>query len=78
MKRLTPVQVEWEDSAFTGGWRRSYQRVTTSQCKTIGYLIEKTKRQVVVSMDVNEDGGYAETMAIPRAVVKSIKKVKVC
>ena len=71
------VAVEWVDSAFTAGWRVSSDAVPTfSHCKTVGYLVEHSKRQIVIAMNVNDDGGYGDSMAIPRRVVRTVKKVK--
>ena len=68
------VLVEWEDAAFTGGWHP--KSVTTSQCTTVGYLIEKTKVQVVVALNGCEDGGFGEAMAIPRTCIRSIRRIR--
>lgn len=70
------VEVKWIDSAFNQGWRTASQKVTYSECLTTGYLVEKSARQVVVAMQVNDEGGYSEAMAIPRSCVKSIRKVR--
>ena len=72
------VEVKWVDSAFNQGWRLKYDSDTSiSECKTVGYLIKKNKKQLVIAMNVNDDGGYGEAMAIPIECVKSIKKVKI-
>ena len=68
--------VDWVDSAFTPGWRLSTSEAPTySLCRTVGYLVEQSKKQVVIAMNVNEDGGYGESMAIPREIVRKVKKV---
>ena len=76
MPKYPAVRVDWVDSAFTQGWQRSWAKVRTSECSTIGYLIEKTKEQVVVAMGINEDGGYGEALAIPRANVRKVRKLR--
>lgn len=68
------VLVEWEDSAFTAGWRHG--KVSTSLCKTAGYLVEKDKALVVIAMNVSDTGSYGEAMAIPRACVRSIRRLR--
>jgi hypothetical protein len=73
MKRKL-VLVTWIDTAFEPGWKTSYSTPPTySVCKTAGYLIEKSKKKVVISMNINEDGGYGECMIFPRGNVKKIE-----
>lgn len=72
------VEVKWVDSALNIGWKSEYSKETSiSQCKTVGYLIKKNKKQLVIAMNINDSGGYSEAMAIPIGCVKSIKKVKI-
>ena len=75
-KRRKLVHVEWEDSAFTPGWRsHDHNLPGTSPCESVGFLLEKSKSRVILAMQVNGDGGYGEAMAIPRSVVKKIREL---
>ena len=67
------VVVDWVDAAFEPGWKHSREaRPTWSTCKTTGYLVVKNKQKIAIAMNVNDDGGYGETMVIPRSTVRKI------
>lgn len=77
MVKMRLVQVKWVDSALNIGWKSRYSKETSiSKCKTVGYLVKKNKKQLVIAMSVNDSGGYSEAMAIPIECVKSVKGVK--
>ena len=76
MKKKYPlVEVVWVDSAFSQGWHSHTTYTPPTECRTVGYLTHKTKECVNISMNVHEEQ-RAETMTIPRACVKSIRKVR--
>lgn len=76
MRKL--VEVLWLDSAFHTGWKNSRVSVDISHCRTTGYLVERNKHRVVVAMHSEDgvDGSYGEAMAIPRACVKKIRRLR--
>ena len=70
------VEVEWVDSAATGGWNpaRKFIESGTSRCRSVGYMIERSNKQIVLVTNLSDDTGNAgEGMAIPTACVKRVR-----
>lgn len=74
-KRPKKVMVKWEDSAATSGWydldRKPYGAV---MCYSAGWLIEDTKKHVVLALNWNE-GQCGDYMTIPRSAVRKVKRL---
>lgn len=75
MKKCKLVEVMWIDSSFSAGWKTRSTYSAPEMCRTVGYLTHKDKKCVNVSMNLSSES-RSETMAIPRANVKSIRKVR--
>jgi hypothetical protein len=73
-QKFSLVEVEWLDSSFNGGWRSHDTYSTPETCRTVGYLTHKDKDVVNVSMNVSPEQ-RGETMAIPKKMVKRIRKL---
>ena len=69
------VEVRWRDSATVCGWHDLGEIVKPVTCRTVGYLIHRDKRQVIIARDVNKRQ-WGEAMSIPTAVVRSIRRVR--
>lgn len=82
MKTTTPYEVTWLDSCVDSGWHAhdaAFVRAAPTLCKSVGYLIERTKTQLVLaqSWTTNEDGDQlADVLTIPAAVVKSVRRLR--
>ena len=76
MKKPKLVEVTWVDSAMTPGWKRAGTVVEPSECRTTGYLTYKNKEVLNIAMQVNDDGGFGEAMAIPIVCVRKIRKLR--
>ena len=75
-KKFRLVEVTWIDSAFNQGWRLPKFYVPPAECKTVGYLTHDEKDFINVAMNVNDEGGWGEAMAIPRVCVRKIRRVR--
>lgn len=77
MKRRI-VEVEWVDSASTGGWGHpdAFIKSGLARCRTVGYVLERTKDHIVVVQNVGDDTGrVGESMAIPASCIRSVRRL---
>lgn len=80
------VEVEWDDSASSHGWRSPEEVLTetgTTACRSVGYLVRKTTRLVTIVQsrhDLLREPGIkdfmGEALTIPRSVVRRIRVLK--
>ncbi len=73
----TAVLVTWLDAASRSGWR---SRSRISKCgpiriKSLGWLLEKNKKYVIVSQNLSKWQAGA-LLSIPRSCVESIEELK--
>lgn len=57
MKTYSLIEIVWEDSRSPNvGWQftKEADMPDICKCKTVGYLIEKTKKKVVVAQNVGD------------------------
>ncbi len=69
------VEVIWHDAAGETGWEslHSAQQADIIVCTTLGYLIKKDRRRVVIASSIREDITRVEhTTTIPRTWVVKI------
>lgn len=72
------VEVTWADSSSTTGWQREVDTVPLT-CWSAGYLVHKDKTSVVVALNASSNlsrNSFGDTIVIPAAVVKNIRKLK--
>lgn len=77
-KNLKPYIVEWDDPATVGRWRDIAQarEETASRCVSVGFLVEKTKKKIVLSLSYDEECRHvSDTIVIPRGVVRSCRRL---
>lgn len=72
-KRL--VIVEWIDATANSSWQDSGTVISPIKAWTSGFLIHEEDGFVMVSGTVSEDGGFNQTMTIPRGMVASIRDI---
>ena len=70
------VYVEWEDSCTVYGWRDP-ELDGPSKIKSVGHLVTKNNKFMVISTSQSESGRFVDQLTIPRSCIKKIKKVKV-
>jgi hypothetical protein len=76
--KLHIYEVEWNDSAASGGWHKaqSYLALPPVKCRTAGYLLENSKRRVLIVQSQNTEGFVSDGMNIPKSAVTKIKRLK--
>lgn len=70
------AKIEWIDSCHFSGWRQEheYRDTQISRCVSVGFLIRKTKTEIVFAQSYSDTGNYAEITAIP---IQAIKKITI-
>ena len=74
MKQLPVVEVWWVDSASNDEWQEPDIEMKVAQGHSVGFLKEKSKRQVVLLMTQGETQ-IQGLLAIPRSCVKKMRKL---
>ncbi len=78
MKTARYVEVQWDDACSCADWRPLDDLPAVYPCVTRGWLVEETKRQVVIAGTVQPSGDeVGEVIAIPRGMVTRIRTLKV-
>lgn len=79
-KKWHMVRVEWEDSASRGSWRSADTEAarprSTLRIVSVGYLLRKTKREIVLFQSHDDEDKISDTVAIPMGCVHRIRKFK--
>ncbi len=77
MPRLPIVEIEWEDSASKGGWanREVYRKLSPMRVRTVGFLLERSPRKVIVLQTLAEDGDGTDAVVIPAGCVKKLRRL---
>jgi hypothetical protein len=74
------VEVEFEDACASGSWRQMADHRKDdhpSRCRSIGYLLEKTRTYVTVAQSqARETQNVSDTMSIPRGAIVAIRKLR--
>lgn len=68
------VTVTWVDSATCHGWIPRAEPVSPLECQSVGYLVKRTKKKVVLAHSKN-DGQWCGVIAIPRSAVTSVSRL---
>lgn len=71
------VEVEWTDSTASGGWRsvEAYQKNTTSVVRSAGYRIKNSRKEVLLVQSLDDREGCADSLIIPRVLIRSMRKM---
>ena len=76
---MTIVEVEWWDARSFGGWSSpaEYAKKGIALCRTVGYLLRRNKREIVVVQNVGDTtGNVSDATAIPTCCVKRVRRLK--
>jgi hypothetical protein len=84
-KRYPLVWVVWLDSTFfkgTSAWltreeARREAKGPVPTCQTAGFLVHEDKYGLTVALSINQYGGVADFIKIPRECVQSVHCLKV-
>ncbi len=72
------VEVDWEDSTSTGGWMDPdvHQRYGKERsCRSAGYVLARTKTEVVIAQSMSCGGKVNDTISIPAACVRRVRRL---
>jgi hypothetical protein len=69
------VEVHWIDSNLKIGWSAPGD-LKADKIKTIGFLVEETEDEVVVSTSTDSNGSFVSPIAIPWECVKEYWKIE--
>lgn len=77
------VEVVWVDAvASSNGWvgvKKAIKKSQLETCRTVGHLIHKGRKRVVVALTYSREGKKREvnqTIAIPRSWVLTISRLR--
>jgi len=70
------MRVEWEDAATYSGWTDlEHREFPTSECVSVGFLLSRSDRAIVMALTISDGGGASEIVAIPVANVREIREL---
>ena len=80
-KRYRPIWISWVDSSVDSGWIRADQIESALSgrpimCQTAGFLVRQSRHSLIVALSMNEYGGVADVITIPRECVRIIRHLK--
>ena len=72
------VCVEWDDAVSNNGYynKDHPEKFNPIRCKTVGHLISKNKKAVVISSEAFEDGDKRDIHTIPKKMVVKVTELK--
>ena len=72
------VEVNWTDACSTNGYydKDHPEKNDPVICKTVGHLISKNKKAVVLASEYFDDGDKRHIHTIPRKMVNSIRELR--
>ena len=72
------VEVIWEDScSIANQWMRPNGELEPSHCKSVGYLVSKNKKRIVIAQNYNDESGEVHNQfIIPKGCIRSIREIK--
>lgn len=71
------VEVEWVDSASTGGWQTKEDALSADlQAVAVGYLIRDDDSGVTLAQGADTYGGVLGTLTIPKAAVHAVHRLE--
>lgn len=77
---LSMLEIEWVDSCSSKGWgSRDYhiKDFAESHCRTVGYLIERSKTSMSLAQSISDDTkNLADVMSIPTVAIKKVRRLK--
>ena len=79
VRRVPAVAVRWNDAAsHETGWIKPAEipkNMLGVKSVSVGFLLRKSRSEVVLAMNSSENGTYADLMVVPRCLVTSIKRL---
>jgi len=78
-RKLEVIEVDWDDTAAYHGWKPEELvkvNVEPSFCRSVGYLLENSKAQLVLYQSMADNENVSEVLVIPKSAVRKIRKLK--
>lgn len=70
------VRVEWVDSAhIRQPWAAKDETLSPVRCVSVGYVVERTKRKIVLAGDYTNDQ-HGRLIAIPATAIRRVKRLR--
>lgn len=63
------VVVTWLDASCDSSWQDPGTILTPTKCFTTGWLLHEDEGALMIAATMSEDGGFNQTMTIPRGMV---------
>ena len=70
------VAVLWDDATALDGWSSGHDEVKPCHVLSVGFLVRKTKKHIVLAQDISPDGQQCGRGQIPKGMVKRITRIK--
>jgi hypothetical protein len=70
------VAVAWDDAKAIDGWGEEDDTLEPCIVLSVGFLVKKTPKYIVLAQDIAPDGTVCGRGQIPRGMVKRIKVLK--
>jgi hypothetical protein len=78
--QMKKVYIEWHDSYTTDTWQNTQAAIAGCRsmmlCKSIGYMLDKNKKNITFCHTLNEEGQVTGVMHIPVGCIKKMKVFK--
>lgn len=69
--------MEWVDSGGVNGWHSLTEHDSICKCISVGIVCKEDNTQVVLALNRSNYGSVGDTMAIPKACITRMRKLKV-
>lgn len=66
------IRISWIDASTNSGWR-SADKDETDEIESVGILVHKDKKAVVLSTSVSRWGHYLDQLSIPTTAIKKLR-----
>ncbi|RJO72876.1 MAG: hypothetical protein C4523_02575 [Myxococcales bacterium] len=68
------VRITWHDAEADAEWAKADDPVTVPECETVGFLVKKTRKEIVIAHTRSGDDVNGR-FSIPRGCVVRIKEI---
>lgn len=76
MKTPKLVEVEWLDTACLAHWQEEGEIPELMECRTVGYLLRDTKRDITLACTHAADHGTISPITIPKSCITKRRRLK--
>lgn len=79
VNKLPIVEVLWWDAQSVHGWDTLpgwRKEKALAECRTVGYLVKRTKREIVMAQGIADNGKLSECWGIPAPWVTKVRLLR--